>query len=301
MDEGIRTSSRRRGQTEAPVSLQGQKGRRGRRRVRFACHASRSVASLKLLCSAKFAPNSNGITDTYTTSPRIRPADAHRAPPQRTASVSERIAARLKEIQKKSAGALSPSASTETAAEEKPDPPPKVDKGKAKEVLDPPVTASPPPMSPLLPPSKAEGRASPMPPFPAPPMLLAGLSLPPSAVSQLLTKAASDLNLRPVRVPLLGEYQDCFTGEEFVAWLNDNVHGFGGSLDRAEEAAKELTERDGLLRRIGEFGNQFEHSDDAFFQFRAKVHYFSRTLTPTHTFPRLLISKGRIQKPCRLP
>ncbi|KAF8920600.1 hypothetical protein CPB85DRAFT_495616 [Mucidula mucida] len=220
---------------------------------------------------AKFAPNSNGITDTYTTSPRIRPADAHRAPPQRTASVSERIAARLKEIQKKSAGALSPSASTETAAEEKPDPPPKVDKGKAKEVLDPPVTASPPPMSPLLPPSKAEGRASPMPPFPAPPMLLAGLSLPPSAVSQLLTKAASDLNLRPVRVPLLGEYQDCFTGEEFVAWLNDNVHGFGGSLDRAEEAAKELTERDGLLRRIGEFGNQFEHSDDAFFQFRAKA------------------------------
>ncbi|KAF9045812.1 hypothetical protein BDZ89DRAFT_979706 [Hymenopellis radicata] len=220
---------------------------------------------------AKFAPNSAGLTDTYTTSPRIRPADAHRAPPQRTASVSERIAARLKEIQKKSAGALSPSVSTETAAEEKPDTPPKVDKGKGKEVLDPPVTASPPPMSPLLPPSKAEGRASPMPPFPAPPMLLAGLSLPSSAVSQLLTKAASDLNLRPVRVPLLGEYQDCFTGEEFVAWLNDNVHGFGGSLDRAEDAAKELTERDGLLRRIGEFGNQFEHSDDAFYQFRAKA------------------------------
>lgn len=243
------------------------------------------------------------MTDTYTTSPRIRPADAHRAPPVRTASVSERIANRLREIQKRSAGALSASttsasiASEDGAAEEKPpQTPTKVDKGKGKEVLDPIVSSSPPPMSPLLPPTQLEGRVSPMPPFPAPPILLAGLSLPPAAVSQLLTKAASDLNLRPVRVPLFGEYQDCFNGEEFVAWLNENVDGFGGSLDRAEDAAKELTEREGLLRRIGEFGNQFEHSDDAFYQFRPKV---------THTFlwfpleidhtSRLSISKARMR------
>ena len=70
---------------------------------------------------------------------------------------------------------------------------------------------------------------------------------------------------------MLGEYTDCFTGEEFVAWLNLNVPGFGGNLDRAEDAARELTERDGLLRRIGEFGNEFEHSDEAFYQFRPKV------------------------------
>ena len=225
--------------------------------------------------SAKFAPNSSGLTDTYTSSPRIRPADTPRAPPQRTPSVSERIAQRLKEIQKKSAGALTPSstlssiATDENAEEEKPLP--KVDKGKGKEVLDAPVIHSPPPMSPLLPPSKLERGESPMPAFPAPPILLAGLSLPRAAISQLLAKAASDLDLRPVRVPLLGEYQDCFTGEEFVAWLNENVHGLGGSLDRAEEAARDLIEREGLLRRIGEFGNQFEHSDDAYYQFRPKV------------------------------
>lgn len=232
---------------------------------------------------AKFAPNSNGITDNYTTSPRIRPADSHRSAPQRTASVSERIAQRLKEIQKKSASTLSaasevasPPSKPEIVAEPEQIPEiPKLDKGKGKEVdrstPPPPLAASPPPMSPMLPPSTFEKPPSPMPPFPEPPMLLAGLSLPPSAVSQLLSRAAIELNLRPVRVPLLGEYQDCFTGEEFVAWLNENVHGFGGSLDRAEEAAKDLTERDGLLRRIGEFGNQFEHSDDAFYQFRPKA------------------------------
>jgi len=102
-------------------------------------------------------------------------------------------------------------------------------------------------------------------------MLLAGLSIPPVTVATLLSRAAAELKLRSIRIPLLGEYTDCFTGEEFVAWLNLNVPGFGGNLDRAEDAARELTERDGLLRRIGEFGNEFEHSDEAFYQFRPKV------------------------------
>lgn len=157
--------------------------------------------------------------------------------------------------------------------DEKPATPPKIDKGKGKEVLDPLITSSPPPMSPMLPSSKLEGDAPVTPKI----ILVAGLSFTPAALSQLLVKAAADLNLRPVRVPLLGEYQDCFSGEEFVAWLKDNVDGFGGSLDRAEDAALELTEREGLLRRIGEFGNQFEHADDAYYQFRAKVRVFKFT------------------------
>ncbi|KAJ7066747.1 hypothetical protein C8F01DRAFT_1020317 [Mycena amicta] len=214
---------------------------------------------------AKFAPNTGG-TDSYTTSPRVRPADGRRSPPVRTASVSERIAARLRDIQKKSAIAVA-AATSDSKADETPLP--KVDKGKGKAIEEdePVIIASPPPMSPPLPP-KIDIPESPM---PSPPMLLAGLSLSPAAVSQLLTRAAAQLPLRPVRFPLLGEYPDCFTGEEFVAWLNENVQGFGGSLDRAEDAARELTERDNLLRRIGEFGNQFEHSEEAFFQFRPKA------------------------------
>ncbi|KAG6869236.1 hypothetical protein C0993_009100 [Termitomyces sp. T159_Od127] len=151
-------------------------------------------------------------------------------------------------------------------AEDDDQPPSKVDKGKGKAVdLDlpqtPPITASPSPMSPLNPPAS----------LPSTQILLAGLALSPANVSQLLIRAAAELPLRPVRFPLLGEYQDCFNGEEFVSWLNVNVPGFGGNLDVAEDAARDLTEREGLLRRIGEFGNQFEHSDDAFYQFRPKA------------------------------
>ncbi|THU99108.1 hypothetical protein K435DRAFT_508387 [Dendrothele bispora CBS 962.96] len=229
---------------------------------------------------AKFAPNQNGPNDDhYTTSPRLRPLDA-RGPPQRTASVSERIAARLKEIQKRAAGAAAAAEGKESKENllepesEKEKDLPTVDKGKGKaveEISSPVNIGSPLALSPEAAKRDLPPLESPMPPMPPEPMLLAGLSLPPVAVSQLLTRAASELNLRPVRFPLLGEYQGCFTGEELVSWLNENVQGFGGSLDRAEDAARDLTERDGLLRRIGEFGNEFEHSDDAWYQFRPKA------------------------------
>ncbi|KAH7909071.1 hypothetical protein BJ138DRAFT_1156128 [Hygrophoropsis aurantiaca] len=240
---------------------------------------------------AKFAPN-NDYGDKYTTSPRLQPHDV-RNPPQRSASVTERIAQRLKEIQRKAVVSTSSSAASdltstsETIFEEKdksslPSPSPnspKVDKGKGRAVEPPsPVFASsPPPMSPPLPPAKLDVVSVSLPGLQTP-ILLAGLSLPPSAVSALLTRAASELRLRPIRFPLLGEYQDCFSGEEFVTWLNANVAGFGGSIDTAEDAARDLTERDGLLRRIGEFGNQFEHSDDAYYQFRPKAFELGKEL-----------------------
>ncbi|KAI0051035.1 hypothetical protein FA95DRAFT_1555078 [Auriscalpium vulgare] len=222
---------------------------------------------------AKFAPGTQVNSDKYTTSPRLAPSD--RPTPVRGASISERIAQRLKDIQRKTANATAaPPAPPKDEVELLfPPPEPKVDKGKGKAVdPEPEISSSPPPLSPPLPPSKLTipTSSSPMPPEPPQPILLAGLSLPPSAISDLLTRASADLKLHPVRFPILGEYQ-VFNGEEFVAWLVNNVEALGGSLDRAEDAARELTERDGLLRRIGELGNSFEASDEAYFQFRQKA------------------------------
>lgn len=225
-----------------------------------------------LNCSAKFAPNSE-LSDKYTTSPRSVPRDK----PIRSGTISERIAQRFKDIQRKASHLAddTPSdGSTQLLFSEEKEAP-KVDKGKGKAVEEPAdsiITASPPSLSPQLSPKSLAIKTSP-PSLPEPPepILLAGLSLPPTAVSELISRASSELNLRPLRIPILGEYNNCFTGEEFVHWLNKNVQGFGGELDRAEQAAQELTEREGLLRRIGDLGNAFEPVDDAFYQFRPKA------------------------------
>ena len=253
--------------------------------------------------SAKFAPTSNGPTsDKYTNSPRLRPAD--RTPPQRSASVSDRIAQRLREIQKKSVEVFAQATSTEDPSVTPPSEAegegqgvekllPKVDKGKGKEIdvvnekgAVPKQMDSPPPMSPIPPPKDLAPSGAPQSQI----AFLSGLSFTPAALSELLTKASTELPLRPVRFPLLGEYQDAFTGDEIVAWLKDNIAGLDRNLDRAEEMARELTEREGLLRRLGELGNEFEDSEEAFYQFRPKAFDLDK-LDPSKAQPDTILTK----------
>lgn len=190
--------------------------------------------------------------------------------------MSERITARLKEFRLNGPAAPQapvpepkPEVHFGADTEEKDPGTPKIDKGKGRAVDASPVLASPPPMSPALPPARLA--TNPVPPPPAPPVLVAGITFTHQELSTLMAKAKTELPLRPVRFPLLGEYQDAFTGEEFTMWLRENVKPLDGDLDRTEEAAKELVERQGLLRRLGELGNEYENADDAFYQFRSKV------------------------------
>ncbi|KAI0704301.1 hypothetical protein BC835DRAFT_1262104 [Cytidiella melzeri] len=224
----------------------------------------------------RFAPVTQPVGDIYT-SPNLKPQDKRQNPraPTRQQTMSERISARLKEFRLPSTTLGSPSMPQkpeihfDADAEEKSSP--RVDKGKgrATDVDEVPLLASPPPMSPQLPPAKLE--TNPVPSPPAPPIVVAGISFAPQELSNLLAKAKKELHLRPVRFSLLGEYQDAFTGEEFTTWLRENVDILSGNLDRAEDTARELTQKQGLLRRLGELGNEFENSDEAFFQFRTKA------------------------------
>lgn len=207
----------------------------------------------------------------------------------RTASVSERIAERLKQLRTSKDSETAP---TTTEVEltvppqlEKQDgeatpTPSSIDKGKGKALEE---TGSPLPMSPVskdAPPLPAKDPvAKPM------PILLAGIAMSPSAVSSLVRRAYAELPLRAVRLPILGEYPDCFTGEELVNWLRDNVEAFGGSLDLAAEAARGLGDDEGLLRRIGEIGNEFEPTPEAFYQFRPKAFNLTEAKNETSAVP----------------
>ena len=51
----------------------------------------------------------------------------------------------------------------------------------------------------------------------------------------------------------------------------ENVPEFQKDFDIVLVAARDPTERDDLLRRLGEFGNHFDNAADVFYQFRPKV------------------------------
>ena len=205
--------------------------------------------------------------------------------------MSERITARLKEFRlNASTGVQQPPAKPDVQfdADEEEKQTPKVDKGKgrASDVgsggATPQRMMSPPPLDPPMPPAKVAPpklETDSLPPPPPPPMDIAGILMPASDVTAMLKKAKEELPLRPVRFPLLGEYQDCFSGEEFASWLAVNVMAFKGNLDHAEIAGRVLTEKYNLLRRLGELGNDFENADDAFYQFRPRA--FSLDASPT--------------------
>ncbi|CAL1714693.1 unnamed protein product [Somion occarium] len=229
---------------------------------------------------ARFAPVSQPVGDKYTSSPVLGPRDKRPQQPRaptRQLTVSERITARLKEFRLNTANTapheVKPEVQFDADAEEKTTEPvaPKVDKGKGRAVEPEtsPIIASPPPLSPPLPPARLNTDVQPT--TTGPPIVVAGVSFTPGQLSALLTKAKETLPLRPVRFPVLGEYQDAFTGEEFSNWLRDHVKQYNDDLDRAEDAARELTEKLNLLRRLGELGNEFEDLDDAWYQFRAKA------------------------------
>ncbi|TBU60977.1 hypothetical protein BD310DRAFT_874563 [Dichomitus squalens] len=235
---------------------------------------------------ARFAPITHPVGDQYTTSPRLKPLGANSVAvraPQRQATISERITSRLKEFRlNASTGSPQPPPKPEVHfdADEEEKHTPKVDKGKGRAsdvgsgVSTPQRMLSPPPLDPPMPPAKVappQLETNPVPPPPLPPLNIAGVLMTPAEVTAMLKKAKEQLPLRPVRFPLLGEYQDCFSGEEFASWLNDNVKAFNGNLDHAEVAARVLTEKHNLLRRLGELGNDFENADDAYYQFRPRA------------------------------
>ena len=196
--------------------------------------------------SVKFAPNAD-YDDKFT--PPVKTNQNHGVV-NRTPSVSERISKQISAIK-------------QAALEGKEVTPPASPKSNAPKVID--ITHSPEPLEKELPPldKGKEKEIDPEAPVALPkiqlppedpPIVLAGVALTNGEMGALLEKAKSELPLRAIRFPIIGEYQNCFSGLEFVAWLQDNVKGLEDNVDKAELFARDLTERENALRRLGELG-----------------------------------------------
>jgi hypothetical protein len=140
--------------------------------------------------------------------------------------------------------------------------PPTSPQASASKVID--ITHSPEVVEKDLPPlDKGKGKAEDPDAPPAPPkievattpsIILAGVAFSDDGLNSIIEKAKAELPLRAIRFPIIGEYQNCFSGLEFVAWLQGNVKALGDNMDKAELFARDLTERENALRRLGELG-----------------------------------------------
>lgn len=233
------------------------------------------------LLSARFV--SSEVAEKYTSpgsSPRNPTHDIHtRKTPARQPTLSERVTQRLRGLGRGAASAIAdknppapPLQVFDAEVEKSPNQELRQDKGKGK-ATEADLNASPPPLSPPLPPKLTVTVSEPESEGDGQKVLLAGLPFTPPQISEFLTRAKAGMPLRPVKFPILGEYQDCFTGQEFVTWLLENVPEFQENFDIVLVAAREITEREDLLRKVGEFGNKFDYATDAFYQFRPKVLY----------------------------
>lgn len=71
-----------------------------------------------------------------------------------------------------------------------------------------------------------------------------------------------------VKVPLIGTTPDAHSGEDLVLWFKDKLEDLGGSLSRAHELCRQLSEDLAILKLVGEIGNKFYDSSDTFYAWR---------------------------------
>lgn len=100
---------------------------------------------------------------------------------------------------------------------------------------------------------------------------IAGVIKPPIQWSQLFQKAHDTIFKQNVKVPLLGTYQGAHSGEDLVIFFASNLQELNGNSDRAIELCRELSQQLSVLRLIGEIGNKFIATQDAFYVWKPEA------------------------------
>lgn len=137
---------------------------------------------------------------------------------------------------------------------------------------------------PTVPPSTNE-KPSPSPPSqtestsPSGPLLsIAGVIRSPFEWSRLFEQAQKTIYKQDVKIPLLGVYPGAHSGEDLVIFFKTNVTELSSS-NKAIEFCKELSEELAVLRLIGEIGNKFMPTHDAYYLWKPEAFTLHR-ITP---------------------
>ncbi|EGG07249.1 uncharacterized protein MELLADRAFT_77642 [Melampsora larici-populina 98AG31] len=88
--------------------------------------------------------------------------------------------------------------------------------------------------------------------------------------SRLFEQAQKTIYKQDVKIPLLGVYPGAHSGEDLVIYFKTNVTELSSS-GRAIEFCKELSEELAVLRLIGEIGNKFMPTHDAFYLWKPEA------------------------------
>ncbi|EXX69888.1 Rgd2p [Rhizophagus irregularis DAOM 197198w] len=88
-------------------------------------------------------------------------------------------------------------------------------------------------------------------------------------IMKFFLRMREEIPSHEVKFPILGVYNDVYTGEDIAKWLQEN-HLSARTLREAEMIGQELADQ-GFLRLIGAYGNKFTSSPSAYYQWKAKA------------------------------
>ncbi|GBB97155.1 hypothetical protein RclHR1_02930004 [Rhizophagus clarus] len=87
-------------------------------------------------------------------------------------------------------------------------------------------------------------------------------------IMKFFVRMRKEIPSQEVKFPILGVYNDVYTGEDIAKWLQENHLG-ARTLREAEMIGQELTDQ-GFLRLIGAYGNKFTSTSSAYYQWKPK-------------------------------
>lgn len=127
-------------------------------------------------------------------------------------------------------------------------------------------TPSPPSSTPTPPPPSSSVNSQPEDPITK--IQLGNQIMPQAELDGLVRRMRQEITMGDHRVPILGTYKNTSTGEDIAIWLQHNLPQCKDSPAMADVVGQQLIQPYNILRLIGQRGNKFTASSNAYYQWR---------------------------------